>query len=204
MRVYVTEDERKDREGWSGQVKEVVPDEENATKFHVLIQWNRSSLFSGQFFNWCSYENVRRSDNHALLHEFTAYTGNSPWKGVRVKVINQGVYKDREAVVLDSRADPILDQGTISGMSVCLYFLDGIMTQGNRTAWIDYDHVRRCDIRPMRFLHEFGLTSKGSQSYYVFKLGYEPTYRPQEIEAFQSSQVLPIQFSDPTHKDDSL
>ncbi|KAE9401264.1 hypothetical protein BT96DRAFT_938107 [Gymnopus androsaceus JB14] len=144
----------------------------------------------GPFFDWCPYEIVRRSDNLGLLHEFTPYTGNSPWKGFRVKVIKKGVYKDREAWVLDSRINPVLDRDTVSrGMSVHLYFEDGMMVQENRTAWIDYDSIRRSDIKPMRFLHESALTGKGSKSYYVFKLGYKPTYTPQEIKAFQRPAI---------------
>ncbi|KAE9385315.1 hypothetical protein BT96DRAFT_1007154 [Gymnopus androsaceus JB14] len=131
------------------QVKEVVPDVEDRSKFFVLIEWNKSSIDSGPFFDWCPYEIVRRSDNLGLLHEFTPYTGNSPWKGFRVKVIKKGVYKDREAWVLDSRINPVLDRDTVSGMSVHLYFEDGMMVQENRTAWINYDSIRRSDIKPM-------------------------------------------------------
>ncbi|KAE9398428.1 hypothetical protein BT96DRAFT_940200 [Gymnopus androsaceus JB14] len=189
VRVFVSQEERQDRVGWTGQVKEVVPDVEDRSKFFVLIEWNKSSIDSGPFFDWCPYEIVRRSDNLGLLHEFTPYTGNSPWKGFRVKVIKKGVYKDREAWVLDSRTDPVLDRDTVSGMSVHLYFEDGMMVQENRTAWIDYDSIHRSDIKPMRFLHESALTGKGSKSYYIFKLGYKPTYTPQEIKAFQRPAI---------------
>lgn len=200
VRVFVTREEREDRVAWTGQVKDVVPDVENRSKFFVLIAWNRTSLYSGPVFDWCSYENVRRSDNLGLLHEFTPYTGNSPWKGFKVKVIKKGVYKDREAHVLDSRADPILDRDTVSGISVLLYFLDGIMTQEKRTAWIDYDSIRRSDIKPMRFLHESALTGKGSKSYFVFKLGYEPRYTQQEIDALQRRPIELPNSPEPTEE----
>ncbi|KAJ3799293.1 hypothetical protein GGU11DRAFT_777662 [Lentinula aff. detonsa] len=186
IRVYLRsdEEEQQDRTRRIGEVVNVEPDSTNERKFLVLIHWD-APVFGDQLFEWCGYEKVRRIDNHGLLHEFTPYSGPPPWKGVKVKVIKTGVYKNREADVVDVRADPVLDRDTISGISVYIRFHDGDIVGEERTAWVDYHYIRRCDTRPMRFLHDSRITGKGTKSYYVFKVGYCPRYSPEEISTWK-------------------
>lgn len=81
-----------DRRDWRGEVIDIGPDPENHKRFSILINWYHS--FFGYQFEWCDYDKVRRVDNQGLLHEFTPYSGTSPWNRVKVKVIKQGPYKD--------------------------------------------------------------------------------------------------------------
>ena len=190
VRVFVNSVERDDRSGWRGEVIDIARDAENSAHFFVLVRWNHRS-FGDQFFDWFSYDNVRRADNHGLLHEFTPYSGTSPWTGIKVKVIKKGVYKDCEGEVLEARADLLLDRDTVSGISVLIRFQDGDLVGEKRTAWVDYHYVRRCDIRPMRFLHDFGIGDKGLKSYYTFKLGYRPEYSGEEIKTWEHAALQP-------------
>ncbi|KAE9384250.1 hypothetical protein BT96DRAFT_1008265 [Gymnopus androsaceus JB14] len=179
VRVFVKSVEREDHSGWRGEVIDIARDVENSAHFFVLVYWNHSVF--GDQFDWCDYDNVCCSDNHGLLHEFTPYSGTSPWKGAKVKFIQKGIYKDREGEVQDSRADLVLDRDTVSGISVQILFQDGILVGEKRIMWVDYHYVRCCDTRPMRFLHEFVVGDRTSKSYYAFKLGYRPKYSPEEI-----------------------
>ncbi|KAJ3792025.1 hypothetical protein GGU11DRAFT_591151, partial [Lentinula aff. detonsa] len=80
---------------------------------------------------------------------------------------------------------PVLDRDTISGISVYIRFHDGNIVGEERTAWVDYHYIRRCDTRPMRFLHDSRISGKGTKSYYVFKVGYCPRYSPEEISTWK-------------------
>ncbi|KAJ3738384.1 hypothetical protein DFH05DRAFT_1464660 [Lentinula detonsa] len=151
IRVYLRSDEEEQQDCTRriGEVVNVGPDSTNETKFLVLIHWD-APVFGDQLFDWCDYE------------KFTLYSGTPSWKGVKVKVIKTGVYKNREADVVDVRADPVLDRDTISGISsVYIRFHDGDIVGEKRTAWVDYHYIRRCDTRPMRFLHDSRITGKG-------------------------------------------
>lgn len=198
VRVYVPSFVRQDRSGWLGEVIDVMRDPDDSANYFVLVHWNHS-FFGDQYFDWLLYGNVRRTDNNGLLHEFTPYSGKSPWKGIHVKVVKLGVYKDCRGEVLDARADLVLDRKTVSGVSVQIRFHDGDLKGENRTAWVDYHYVCRCDTKPMRFLSEFGINTK-RQSYYNFKLGYEPRYSPEEIKTWERA---PIHVADTTTDDPS-
>ncbi|KAJ3978352.1 hypothetical protein F5890DRAFT_1560503 [Lentinula detonsa] len=165
IRVYLRSDEEEQQDCTRriGEVVNVGPDSTNETKFLVLIHWD-APVFGDQLFDWCDYE------------KFTLYSGTPSWKGVKVKVIKTGVYKNREADVVDVRADPVLDRDTISGISsVYIRFHDGDIVGEKRTAWVDYHYIRRCDTRPMRFLHDSRITGKG----------YCPRYSPEEISTWK-------------------
>ncbi|KAE9387885.1 hypothetical protein BT96DRAFT_948031 [Gymnopus androsaceus JB14] len=153
VRVFLRTCEREDCSGWRGEVIYIAQDVENSANYFVLVHWNHT-FWGDQLFDWCNYNNVLRTDNHGLLHEFTPYSSTLPWKGVTVKVVKQGVYKDCEGVVQDARADLLLDRDTVSGISVQICFNDGDLVGENRTAWVDYHYVRRCDTKLMRFLHD--------------------------------------------------
>ncbi|KAJ3792051.1 hypothetical protein GGU11DRAFT_750623 [Lentinula aff. detonsa] len=170
IRVYLRSDEEEQQDCTRriGEVVNVGPDSTNETKFLVLIHWD-APVFGDQLFDWCDYE------------KFTLYSGTPSWKGVKVKVIKTGVYKNREADVVDVRADPVLDRDTISGISsVYIRFHDGDIVGEKRTAWVDYHYIRRCDTRPMRFLHDSRITGKGTKSYYVFKRSAHGNMRPRQ------------------------
>ncbi|KAF9070969.1 hypothetical protein BDP27DRAFT_1362201 [Rhodocollybia butyracea] len=179
----------------SGEVRDVIPKEDNDSDFQVLVA--SYDVEGNLTSSWFDYGIVRREDNRGHLHEFSTYTGRVPWQGLRVRVIHGPLRDSGIGVVKDVSVDSQLT--SISGLLLDIEFEGGYVYGERRRARVDYDHVRQLN---NRFIHDGWSSSMAKNAYFQFKLGYTPKYSEHAQEllsrpASVSSQAIALQQSSP-------
>lgn len=178
------------RPGYYGVVLDVYPDAHDPLAFLVVIHWFHGSHYIDSYdankpIETWPYNQVRRIDNSQLLHEFTPYTGQPPWRDVEVRV-TKGLNKGKDiGRVLDVKTD----SASRSGLLLLIEFQFGYVQGRQVQEWVDYDNIRRSENG--RFLHE-SLSSfgpNGPKSYFACKVGYIPDYTEQEKQSWYSRPI---------------